>query len=54
MLEFSDIIGTKSQKINDQWTKTEKCVLEYASLLFHKGNVDVLANYMLINGPTAG
>ena len=44
MLELLEIIGTKSQEINDQWTKTEKYELAYASLLFQKGNVDLLAN----------
>ena len=56
MSEFSEIIETKSQKINDQLMDKDReaCAIEYASLPFQKGNVDVLVNYKLINGPTAG
>ena len=53
MSEFSEIIGTKFQKINDQLVDKDRevCAIEYASLPFQKGNVDVLVNYKLINGP---
>ena len=54
MLEFSETIGTKPQKINDQWANMEKRVLEYASLLVQKGIKDVMAQYNLIDNPTAG
>lgn len=54
MLEFSEIIGTKPQKINEQWVKAERHVLDYASLLDQKGIGDLMTKYMQINDPTAG
>lgn len=53
MLEFSEIIGTKPQKINEQWVKAERHVLDYASLLDQKGIGDLMTKYMQINDPTA-
>ena len=54
MLEFSEIIGTKPQKINEQWVKAERHVLDYPSLLDQKGIGDLMTKYKQINDQTAG